>query len=129
MNGVDIKERRKFPRLNERIFILCQSKEKPGMNTIKGFTKNISAGGLMFETDRPISKQDVFILEIYQPLRQSGQESISITTLAKAKWVTPINSIEKYEGIDRFKMGMEFVKLDDKDRKAIAKCVQAKLNA
>lgn len=126
---MDIKERRISPRLNERIFILCQSKEKPGMNIIKGFTKNISAGGLMFESDGSLSRQDTFILEIYQPSIQSGQEFISMTTLAKVKWVTPIDLTKEYEGIDKFKVGMEFLKLDDRDRNTIAKYVQAKLNA
>ena len=126
---MDIKERRISPRLNERIFILCQSKEKPGMNIIKGFTKNISAGGLMFESDGPLPRQDIFILEIYQPSIQSGQEFISITTLAKARWVTPIDLTKEYEGIDKFKVGMEFLKFNGRDRNTIAKYVQAKLNA
>ena len=125
---MDIKERRISSRLNERIFILCQSKEKPSMNIIKGFTKNISAGGLMFESDGPLPRQDIFILEIYQPSIQSGQEFISITTLAKVKWVTPIDLTQEYEGRDKFKVGMEFLKLDDRDRDTIAKYAQAKLN-
>ena len=125
---MDIKEGRRFPRLNERIFILCRSKEKPSMNIIKRFTKNISAGGLMFESDGPLPRQDIFILDIYQPSIQSGQEFISITALAKVKWVTPIDFTKEYEGIDKFKVGMEFLKLDDRDRSTIAKYAQTKLN-
>lgn len=125
---MDIKERRLFPRLNERIFILCQSKEKPGINIIKGFTKNISVGGLMFESDRPLSRQGTFILEIYQPSIQSGEEFISITNLAKVKWVTPIDLTQEYEGIDKFKVGMEFLEFDDRDKNTIAKYVLVKLN-
>ncbi len=98
------------------------------MNIIKRFTKNISAGGLMFESDGPLPRQDIFILDIYQPSIQSGQEFISITALAKVKWVTPIDFTKEYEGIDKFKVGMEFLKLDDRDRSTIAKYAQTKLN-
>lgn len=98
------------------------------MNIIKGFTKNISAGGLMFESDGPLSRQDTFILEIYQPSIQSGQEFISITTLAKVRWAAPVDLTKEYEAIDKFKVGMEFLKFDDRDRNIIAKYVQAKLN-
>lgn len=125
---MDIKEGRRFPRLNERIFILCQSKEKPGMNVVKGFTENISSGGLMFESGEPLPRQDTFILEICQPI-QTGQEFISISALAKIKWVTPMDSAQEREGRNKFKVGMEFLKLDDRDRNTIAKYVQAKLNA
>lgn len=127
MDVIDIVERRKSPRLNERIFILYQSIERQGMDMIKGFTENISAGGLMFDTDRPIPRGDVAILEIYQPSPESSGELISIITMAEVRWVAPIDSIEKYEGMDKFKIGMEFIKPDDNNRKTIAKYVRAKL--
>lgn len=121
------KERRRFPRLNEYIFILCQFMEKEKMNIIKGFTANISAGGLMFETDRFISADCVFILEIYQPLGRSRREISAISTSAKVKWIMQIDNAEKYEGSNRYRIGVKFIDINDGDRKAITEYVQDNL--
>ncbi len=124
-----LKERRRFPRLNEGVFFLYQFMEKKDMDIMKGFTNNISTGGLMFETDRPISAEDLFILEIYQPLRQFKEEIISISTAVKVRWVTQIDRSDKYEGSNKYRIGVEFVEIDKEERKTIAKYMQNKLNA
>lgn len=123
-----MKELRTFSRLNDRIFILCRFRKKKDVDIIKGFTNDISAGGLMFETDRLIPPKDVLNLEIYQPLSQFTREIISIPILAKVKWVTEMNIADKYEGSNKYRMGVEFIKIDDRERKVIAEYVQDKLS-
>lgn len=103
--------------------------QEENTNTIKGFTDNISAGGLMFETDRSMSRTKDFILEIYQPQRESQNDIISIATLAKVKWVKRIDTADRLEGANKFKIGMEFIKLNNRTRKIIANYVKIKLNA
>ena len=87
METTRLEERRRFSRLNQDIFILCQSMEEENKNIIKGFTNNISAGGLMFESDRYMLCTKCFVLELYQPQGESQNEIISISTLARVKWV------------------------------------------
>ena len=128
MNIAGLKEKRKFPRLNTRAFILYRFMEKKRLNMIKGFTNNISTGGLMFETDRQILTQGIFILEIYQPLGQSGEEIISISTTAKIKWVNQIDIPDKYKGSNKHRIGIEFVEMNNDERKTITEYVQDKLN-
>lgn len=123
-----IEERRRFERLNDRIFILCQFVKKKDVDIIKGFSNDVSAGGLCFETDRFISPQAIFSLEIYQPLRRSKEELINVSALAKVKWVRQTDIAGKYEGSNKYKIGVEFVKIDNRERKAIAEYVQDKLN-
>ena len=123
-----IEDRRRFRRVNDRIFILCQFMKKKYVDIIKGFSNDLSAGGLCFETDRFISPQAIFSLEIYQPLRQSKEELITVFALAKAKWVTQTDIAGKYEGSNKYIIGVEFVEVDNRERKAIAEYVQDKLN-
>lgn len=123
-----IEERRRFRRLNDRIFILCQLMKKKDMDVIKGFSNDISASGLCFETDRVISPQAIFSLEIYQPLRRSKEELTAVSALAKVKWVTQMDIVSKYEGSNKYRVGVEFVEIDNRERKAIAEYVQDKLN-
>ena len=59
-------ERRKFPRLKDNIFILGVLKANHAAE-FKAFTRDISGGGLMFETDRDIPAGSELELEIYQP--------------------------------------------------------------
>lgn len=70
-----LKEKRKFPRLNEPVFILCHCKQS---EMRKGITGNISRKGLMFDTDMPMSIQDSLFLEIYQPTEESKEEIIAL---------------------------------------------------
>lgn len=126
-----LEEKRRFPRLNNRILIhyqLIEKKEADMGDIIKGFTKNISAGGLMFETDKPIPMQSVLNLEVYQPLTQSGEQIISIFTLAKVKHAMRIDDADRYEGSNKYRIGMEFVEIDDIEKKIIANYVKAGLN-
>lgn len=124
-----LKERRSFPRLNGRIFILRQLMEEKNINILKGFTNNISAGGLMFEAERPINCAERFILEIYQPQGESQDKIISVTVLANVKWIKEIHTSNEYEGLNKFKIGMEFINIDDKTRKIIAGYVRTNLSA
>ena len=128
MNRIgQIKEKRRFPRLNDRILIFSKTAES--LEPVRDITKNISSSGLMFEPCRSISPQTIFDLEIYQPLRESKREFISISILAKVKWVTQINIPDKYEGSNKYRIGVEFIEIDDRERKWIAGYVQDKLNA
>ncbi len=128
MDLARIQEQRKFPRIKEHIFVHGQSMKRKDTNIIKGFTNNISAGGLMFETDKRIFPPDVFNLEIYQPSRQWRRKLISIPILAKVKRVTKISPFNKQQGSNKYRVGVEFIEVDNSQRKAIAEYVKEKLN-
>jgi len=127
MGTVRTGKRRRFCRLNDHIFILCQLMEKENVRIVKAFTRNISAGGLCFETEQPIPARTVLSLEIYQPLRKSEGRILSIPAQAKVKWVISNDTATRYQGSNKYRLGVEFVKIGGRERKEIAGYVKDKL--
>lgn len=69
-------ERRKWPRLDValKIRLKCVGAEKPSAEEKSFYTKNISTGGLMFESNEaaPMPEGSVFDVEIAMPLAKYG---------------------------------------------------------
>lgn len=128
MGIVRTEERRRFRRLNGRIFVLCQLMEKEVGRIIKTFTRDISGGGLCFETEQLILAGTMLGLEIYQPLSESREKYISISALGKVKWVTGINITKRDVGSNKYRVGVEFVKVGGKERKEIIGYVKDELS-
>jgi hypothetical protein len=120
MSTVRTGERRRFCRLNDHIFVLCRLIEKENVHTVKAFTKNIGEGGLCFETEQFIPVRTVLDLEVYQPLRKPEGIILSIPAQAKVKWVISTDTATRYEGANKYRSGVEFVKIGDREKKEIA---------
>jgi c-di-GMP-binding flagellar brake protein YcgR len=116
-------ERRNFPRLKDNIFIFGNLMSTPSKG-FKAFTKDIGAGGLMFETERYISLSDKFELEIYLPLNRSKCMILSLPVLAKALWRKKIKKEKFEEGENKYVVGIEFLEIKEEDSGKIAKYVE-----
>jgi len=116
-------EKRKFPRLKDSIFILGKLRSSPA-GEFKALTNNISAGGLMFENERNISKEEQLELEIYQPMNCGKRKILSIPVLSKIIWIRQIGKDNFEKGENKYKIGVEFSNIKDEDRQRIAKYVE-----
>jgi len=91
----------------------------------KVFTRNISAGGLMFETERNIFKEsDELELEIYQPLSRDKTMIFSIPALAKVIWTRKIEKKHFEKGENKYRIGIGFLEIEAEHRQKIAKYVK-----
>ena len=116
-------EGRIFPRLKDNIFILGCLKSSP-TEEFKAITNNISAGGIMFETERNISKDSELELEIYQPMDSDKRIIFSILVLAKVKWIRQIEKDNFQQGENKYRVGIEFSKIEEEDRQKIINYVE-----
>jgi len=112
------KEKREFSRIKENIFILAAFK-KDQENQFKVFTRDISGGGLMFETDLDIPAGSELELEIYQPSDKDKEVFFSIHTVARVAWIKGIEKDSFEEGENRHQVGVEFSEIKEEDRQRI----------
>lgn len=116
-------ERRKFPRSKDNIFILCNIISSP-IEEFKAITKDISGGGVMFETERNISKESKINMEICQPINRDKTMIFCIPALAKVVWVREIDKDNFESGENKYRVGTEFLEIKEEDKKRIADYIE-----
>jgi len=123
-------ERRTFPRIEDNIFIFINL--SPSSNNLnitstrrfKSFTKNISAGGLMFDTEESIVEEGKGLeMEIYQPLKPDKTLVYSMSVLANVIWIKKIEKEHFKNGENKYQVGVEFLEIREQDRQRIIKYV------
>ena len=119
-------ERRKFPRVEDNIFILVSLKTDHA-DEFKAFTREISGGGLMFETDRDIPAGSELELEIYQPSNSGKRIIFSVHVIAKVAWTRGIEKDAFEEGENRYQVGVEFSEIKEEDRQRIVNFVNGSM--
>ncbi len=123
MKGYPNLERRRISRLKDNIFIFGNLRSNP-IEEFKALTKDISAGGLMLETERDISEESELELQIYQPMDSDKRVIFSILVLAKVKWIRQIEKDNFQQGENRYRVGIEFSEIKEEDTKVIATYIQ-----
>lgn len=118
-------KRRGYHRLKENIFIFCRQ-SSGSWGEFKAITSDIGGGGLMFETERDISAGEALELEIYQPDDCQENTIVSIPVLAKIAWKKQIEKENFQQGENRYRIGIEFLEIEEGDRKMIAQYVKEK---
>ncbi len=126
-DGFSDLEKRRFARLKEKIFIFGNLRLSP-TKEFRAFTQNISASGLMFEAERDILNQQELELEIYQPMDCDKRVIFSIPVLAKVKWTKKIEKDNFEKGENKYRVGIEFSEIKEKDRKIICNYVERGLS-
>lgn len=122
MNERKHEERREAARLEDNIFLMYHFNHR----VFKGITKNISEGGLMFETDRKIPVGADLEFEIYQPMNSFKTLIYIITAVGKVAWEKRIKYGLFEEGENKYSVGIEFVKIKNDDRQRIASYINEK---
>lgn len=115
-------EKRKYRRLQNNIFISGNLRSTPS-GEFKAFTKDISAGGLMFETDRSIPQDEILDIELYQPVDCLKSVIFSISAKVKVIWAGKIKE-SSFEGENKYKVGLQFSEIKEEDRQKIVKFVE-----
>ena len=118
-------ERRKYKRLKDNIFIFGSLRLSPS-EEFKAFTRDISTGGLMFERERDIPNQGELELEMYQPMDCDKRVIFSIPILTEVKWTRKIEKDNFEQGENKYRVGVEFLEIEEGDRKIIATYVERK---
>ena len=115
------KERRKFHRIQDNIFIFCRP--EPYHRIIEWIAKDISEMGLGFESDEFVAPSTSMEIEIYQPLDYRKSRIVSIHVLAKVVWIKKIKRRNRYPASNRYVGGVKFTKISKRDRSIIANYV------
>ena len=114
-------EKRKFSRLNDPILI---STNDHSVREFKALTRNISEGGLMFETTKAIQRDTLLKMEIYQPICSCKSIIFSIPALIRVLR-SELRKKDHFEkGENRYIIGGEFLEIKDEDRQRIAKYIK-----
>ncbi len=111
-------ERRQYTRLEEKIPLVYQSFEI--LEGKSSFTKNISGGGLCFETEVAVYDGDVLWIQIHKAIDAGLTRRAPIYAIANVCWVKQIDT-GKYES------GLEFIDIKDRDRNEIIRHVEEKI--
>lgn len=92
------RQRRIFKRRGLRVPIRYAQRHPSGLplETRESFAENISAGGLLFESDELISPFTSMDITIELPQSPEGESSSTINSLAEVMWVRKIGETEKY---------------------------------
>ncbi|MFH1245778.1 MAG: PilZ domain-containing protein [Candidatus Omnitrophota bacterium] len=115
-------EKRETLRFNDFIFISYHLTDKP-LEEYKAVTKNISCKGLMFELEKKVQPGTCLEFALYQPINQFKTIIFVIHTLARVVWMQKIK-LDFFEGGEnRYRMGIEFIRLKDSDREMIQQYV------
>lgn len=115
-------EMRKYHRLKDNVFIFGNLTSNPN-EEFKAFTRDISAGGLMFETEKDIPQDMRLDLEIYQPSDRRKTMVFSIPVLARVVWTRGIEKDNLEEGENKYRIGIEFLEIKEEDRQRVAKFI------
>lgn len=112
-------EKRRFSRLKDNIFALCHLSSDSGVEEFKVITEDISAGGLMFETEISIPQESRLNLEIYQPVNRDKTMIFCIPVFTKVAWVREIDKDNFESGENRYRAGIEFLEIKEEDKNRI----------
>lgn len=124
-------ERRESPRVKDNIFIRCQlnsglpCRQAGPTEEFEAISEDISAGGLMFKTERNISKESKVNMEIGQPIDRDKTMIFCIPVLTKVIWVRKIAKDHFEEGENKYSVGVEFLEIQDEDRQRIIQYAEA----
>jgi len=127
------KERRKYVRINARHIIKCEIysiPRSPAENLVSAHSKNLSAGGMLFESGRSFDSGEILRLELDIPgwekykaqFYKPDQTIVSKSLLVIGK-VAHVAALAD----GRFDVGVDFIGLDDGHRWALAKYINTQI--
>ncbi len=110
-------DRRKYPRAKEEARLLYQ--EPKGLQVENSVTKNISGGGVCFETEIYVPPATVMEIQINKPIA-GLRATLPMRINAKVIWIRQAET-------GKYKIGLKFIAIKEVHREEIAKNVQEQL--
>ena len=117
-------QRRKFQRIESRFFVFYRLEAGETFGMSKAIGQNINVTGLMFQTENAVPVGDVLYIEIYIPSDAYGYTIFSIPIQAKVVWVNRKENKTKEPGGDKYRIGVEFMEIENEDRSRIMEYVE-----
>ncbi len=111
-------EKRRFPRVEEKLPLAYRTPPQV-LESKACFTINISGGGVSFESEISFSPGDAVSVRIFKPVPDTINEGVAIHAIAEVRWLRQIDTT--------YRVGVEFVDIEDKDRTVIIRNVEEKL--
>lgn len=110
-------EKRRYPRLESTLPLRYKNLKKMSTSPIGSLTRNISEGGICFESNEFISLACRLVLEISLPTNPKPIKAIS-----KVAWIRRIPSTNQYE------LGNQFLEMSKEDKTHVMNFVNSILN-
>jgi len=130
--GYSGKERRKFARIEEEDLLICELYDihrsgGPDTASTSSFTKNVSEGGVLFESDTIFDLGTVLRLEIDIPGWNAYLKGTDRATASSARHpLTVLGKVVRVEDIGDgfFDIGVAFTAVDSEHREALRKYLE-----
>ncbi|MCP4653225.1 MAG: PilZ domain-containing protein [Candidatus Omnitrophica bacterium] len=113
-------ERRLHPRIKDRIFVFGWTANEP-ITLVEGITNNLSVGGVSFDTNVEIKKNNVLWLEIYLPSDYRKQILESLYLKARVIWR---KALKNEKGSNKYRIGLRFENVAKKELKMLTRYVE-----
>ncbi|MBI5416805.1 PilZ domain-containing protein [Candidatus Poribacteria bacterium] len=111
-------DKRRFLRVFDNHLLFGRIKSNPHSD-IKGFTKNISIDGLLFETEKNIPDNTELEVELYLSDVEYKTVIFHVACFANVIWSKEIEKRNFENGENRYRIGVEFLKIENEYRKRI----------
>jgi uncharacterized protein (TIGR02266 family) len=111
----DVQERRKYVRLTADVEVRYDVLDTKSHEAMQAVTRNISAGGICLIINEQLPIGTVLQLDIYLPQNQPV-----IKAKGKIVWISAFRMANEKE---RYDAGIEFIEIDEEQRKIIDKYV------
>ncbi len=112
-------EKRGCPRVMDHVFAFLWKDEKSGITEC--VTNDIGIGGICFDTCTRLTPGCEAWIEIYAPCDYGKRHLESVIARGKVIWLT---ELEGEKGSNRYRVGMSFVLIEDRDRARIGRYVE-----
>lgn len=117
-------ERRKYQRLESPLFIFSRLEGDNSFKLSKALSKNVSGGGLMFETEDAVHVGSILYLEVYLQSGPNEDMIYSIYAQAKVVWVNRKENVSMDLKSIKYQIGLEFIEIKTEDRERIIEYVE-----
>jgi len=118
-------ERRRWLRVAEELLIACRG-EGHSSDAIY-FTRNLSGGGLMFESPGELSPGTPLEIEFYAPRDCEKQTRLSMLIGAQVRWTSEIPNAPVEEGSNQYRVGVAFNQIDPQDQTCLDEYVNKRV--
>ena len=117
-------ERRKYPRAGEKMLLVYHEANGGSLDHLskdrKSVTEDIGGGGICFETDVFVPADSIVEVRIKKAADRKRKKFLPVSATGKVVWVKQLMA-------GRYRLGLQFLDIDETCREEITKDVEEKL--